>query len=80
MEQGEWQHTQAGEKERIQNERDFHGELSKWGERISLALFVSLVIQGLVAGTSIQQVLIGLFMTGVSYYYSLRQLKASKPF
>ena len=65
---------------RAQNRRDFHGELAKWGERLSLALFVSLVVQGLVAGASLQQILIGLSIAGISYFFSLRLLRISKPF
>jgi hypothetical protein len=71
---------QIREQEWVQNERDFYGELAKWGERIALAIFISLVVQRLVSGATLGQVILGSFVSAIVYYYSFRLLKISKPF
>jgi hypothetical protein len=66
---------------RTEREREFYGKLAEWGERVSLALLVSLVIQQLLNNNpSLTLVIIPLFATGLMYVLSYYWLKKSKPF
>jgi hypothetical protein len=60
--------------------REFYGKLAEWGERLALALLVSLVIQQFIDGQSVTTAILALIPTAAVYMAAFFWLKKSKPF
>jgi hypothetical protein len=72
------EHAWALAEKKAEMDREFYGKLAEWGERLALALLVSLVIQQLVNGQSVMAAILALIPTAAAYTASFFWLKKSK--